>query len=113
MSTQFALDLRLARRKSGLTQCDVAQLTGVNQAAVAKLEKGKRMPTISQVCMFSLIFGKSFESLFAEQLEEAGRQLRANLPGLPAFGPVTPATFNRQSSLQRLERRLADQSTRL
>jgi transcriptional regulator with XRE-family HTH domain len=113
MSTQFALDLRLARRKSGLTQCDVAHLTGSDQATIAKLENGKRMPSVPQVCLFSLIFGKSFESLFAEQLNEAGQQLQANLPGLPANGPVTPATFNRESSLKRLERRLADQATRL
>jgi len=113
MSTQFALDLRLARRKSGLTQCDVSHLTGIEQPTIAKMEKGKRVPSIAQVCVLSMVFGRSFESLFADKLRDARTQLLANLPSLPAIGKVTAATFNRESTLKRLERRLADEHMRL
>jgi DNA-binding XRE family transcriptional regulator len=108
MSTQFAIDLRLARRKSGLTQGDVAQLIGTQQSTIGALEKGKRRPTVEQVCMLSLVFGRSFESLFADNLEAGRARLRANLPALPATRVLTAETFNRKASLERLQRRLAD-----
>ena len=107
MSTQFALDLRLARRKSGLTQMDVALLVGTQQSSIAALEKGQQRPTIEQICMLSLIFSRSFESLFADVLEEGRAQLRANIPALPAKRLLTAETFNREATLKRLERQLA------
>ncbi|MDG2001772.1 MAG: helix-turn-helix transcriptional regulator [Novosphingobium sp.] len=107
MSTQFALDLRLARRKSGLTQSDVALLIGTQQSAIVELEKGRQRPTVEQVCMLSLVFSRSFESLFADGLEEGRVRLRANMPALPANRTLTAETFNREASLKRLERQLA------
>lgn len=110
MSTQFALDLRLARRKSGLTQSDVALLIGTQQSTIGALEKGDQRPTVEQVCMLSLVFGRSFESLFADVLEEGRTRLRANLPELPASRQRTAETFNREASLKRLERQLASEA---
>ena len=45
MSTEFALDLRLARRKTGLTQRDIAHLLANQVTLVSELERGKRLPT--------------------------------------------------------------------
>jgi len=107
MSTQFGLDLRLARRKSGFTQSDVAQLIDSHQSTIAALENGKWLPTIEQICLFSLIFGRSFESLFAEVLEEGRVRLHRNLPRLAATQDGQAMASNRNASLQKLERGLA------
>lgn len=107
MSTQFGLDLRLARRKSGFTQSDVAQLIDSHQSTIAALENGKWLPTIEQICLFSLIFGRSFEGLFAELLEEGRAHLRRNLPRLAETQDGHAMANNRDASLQKLERGLA------
>ena len=60
--------------------------------------------------MLSLVFGRSFESLFADVLEEGRARLRENLPALPASRPLTAETFNREASLKRLERQLASEA---
>jgi|TARA_R110002049_G_scaffold269919_2_gene446831 transcriptional regulator with XRE-family HTH domain len=107
MSTEFGLDLRLARRKSGFTQRDIAQLISSHQSTIASLEKGKWPPTIRQICMLSLIYGRSFESLFSEVLADARAELRQNLPSIPATDVHSALSSNREASLQKLERRLA------
>lgn len=66
MSKQFGFDLRLARRESGFTQCDVAHLIESHQSNIVALEKGEHLPTLEQICALSLVFGRSFEGLFAE-----------------------------------------------
>jgi len=76
------------------------------------LENGKWLPTIEQICLFSLIFGRSFESLFAELLEEGRARLRLNLPSLPASTDGLAMTSNREASLQKLERGLAITASR-
>ncbi len=108
MSKEFAMDLRLARRKAGFIQRDCAHLLGVNKGQVSALEKGKRLPTISQICTLSLIYGRSFESLFAELLQEARLILTDRLKTLPELKRGYVATFNRKANLKRLEKRLAE-----
>ena len=71
MSTEFALDLRLARRKAGFTQRDCAHLLAIPTAILAQLESGKRLPSLVQICTLSVIYGRSFESLFGAILNEA------------------------------------------
>lgn len=109
MSTQFALDLRLARRKAGYTQGDVAHLLSGNQSLVSELEKGHRRPSLEQIVELSLIYGRSFESLFGELLTERQNVLHKRLKRLPEPARNTANTFNRASSLKTLERRLVSQ----
>lgn len=111
MSTEFALDLRLARRKAGLTQCDIAHLLGVHRARIWALEHGRQLPTVQQICTLSVIYGRSFESLFACVLAEASAAVRDRLRTLPALTRPTVVHFNREANLVRLERRLAEQTS--
>ena len=106
MSTEFSLDLRLARRKAGLTQHDTAQLLGVHQSVVFDLERGNLLPTLPQICALSVIFGRSFESLFFELMTGAKQAISGRLSLLPATVRSYVGTFNREASLQRMERRL-------
>ena len=108
MSTQFAHDLRLARKKSGYTQGDVAHLLAAQQSAVSDLEQGKMPPTLDQIIELSLIYGRSFESFFAEVLERCRIRMQERLKDLPSAGKQTAHSFNRPASLARLKRRLAE-----
>lgn len=110
MSSDFALDLRVARRQAGFTQEDVARLLGVTQSHVSDLEHGRVLPTLQQICSLSLIFGRSFESLFSELMRDARRTIGSRLAGLPQVVRSYVGTFNRESSLKRIERRLEVES---
>ncbi len=109
MSTQFALDLRLARRKAGYTQGDVAHLLSSHQSLVSELEQGQRRPSLEQIIDLSLIYGRSFESFFGELLSERQAALQKRLKRLPTLTKTTAHTFNRTSSLSRLKKRLDSQ----
>ena len=106
MSSQFALDLRLARKKAGYTQDDVAHLLATHQTVVSALEHGKRRPSLTEIVELSLIYGRSFESLFAEVMAESKEHLSVRLSTLPPPGRNVSSTFNRPGSLARLKRRL-------
>lgn len=108
MSSQFALDLRLARKKAGYTQDDLAHLLDTYQTVISQLEHGKIRPGLTQIIDLSLIYGRSFESFFAEVLAERKKHLSVRLSTLPAPGRQVMSTFNRPGSLTRLKRRLVE-----
>lgn len=105
MSTEFALDLRAARRKAGYTQGDIAQLLDSHQSHISDLEQGRIQPTLPQIISLSLIYGRSFESFFARVMRDCQEHLTARLASLPP-GSNTAGTFNRASSIKKLEQRL-------
>ncbi|MEO3416140.1 helix-turn-helix transcriptional regulator [Roseovarius sp. CAU 1744] len=110
MSSQFALDLRLARKKVGYTQDDIAHLMATHQAAVSRLEHGERRPSLTEIVELSLIYGRSFESIFSDVMAESKEHLSVRLSTLPSPGRKAMSTFNRPGSLARLKRRLAETS---
>ncbi len=106
MSTQFALDLRLARRKAGFTQRDIAHLMGTRKSTISELERGRRKPKLTQIVTMSVIYGRSFESLFAEEMCLAEAALRERIITLPMPPAKLASTFNRDASIERLAQRL-------
>jgi len=106
MTTQFALDLRLARRKAGYTQRDIAHLLGAQQSAVSDLERGRNLPRLEEIIALSLIYGRSFESLFSALVKEAQTALHKHLTNLPDNFRQYAGTLNREHSLKRLRRSL-------
>ncbi len=110
MSTEFALDLRLARRKAGFTQRDIAHLLGAHQSLISELERGHQTPTLEQIVTLSLIYGRSFESLFSQLMGTAREDLRKRIVRMPAAGRSYVGTFNRDASIDRLARRLANEN---
>ena len=109
MSTEFALDLKVARRKAGFTQNDLAHLLGSNQAQISELERGRMMPTLEQIVALSIIYSRSFEGLYAALLADARSRLRTRIVEMPTGGRSYVGTFNRDASIERLARRLADE----
>ena len=107
MSTEFALDLRLARRKSGFSQRDTAHLLGLNRSKLSLLETGLRLPSLVQICTLSLIYGRSFESLFGAIMAEARAALRQRILTMPKPTRKYAGAVNRDHSIERLARSLA------
>ncbi|MEQ9155794.1 MAG: helix-turn-helix transcriptional regulator [Roseitalea porphyridii] len=105
MQTDFALDLRRLRRQAGLTQRDCAHLLGVHSKRIWSLEYGRDLPSLTELCTLSLIYGRTFESLYAALLRDVRRELRERLETLPD-SRSSSLTFNRPSTLERLSSRL-------
>jgi transcriptional regulator with XRE-family HTH domain len=106
MTSQFAVDLRLARRKAGLTQQDVAHLLDIQQTRLSELERGRKEPTLRELCCLSIILNRRFEGLYADLLDEARFELRERLPDMPRTARLYLPTFNRTHTLKRLRRDL-------
>jgi transcriptional regulator with XRE-family HTH domain len=106
MTTQFALDLRLQRRKACYTQRDIAHLMGVQQSAVSDLERGRHLPDLEEIITLSLIYGRSFESLFAQLMHEAREELKKRLASIPQNVRQYAGTLSREHSLKWLNRSL-------
>ena len=82
-------------------------MLGVHQSAVSALERGAIEPSLHQICELSLIFGRSFESLFAAIMADKRQKIARRLAQLPALARSYVGTFNRASSIRKLEARLA------
>ncbi|MEJ6404939.1 helix-turn-helix transcriptional regulator [Yoonia sp. 2307UL14-13] len=107
MQTQFAADLRLARRKAGYLQSDIAACLGVQQSVVSALERGTQRPDLEQIITLSLIYGRSFEAFFEELMLECRQRLKGRVRRLGPERRQTAHTFNRAGSLRRLRHRLS------
>ena len=112
MSNTFALDLRVARKKSGLTQADLAYLLGASRGKVSHLERGGTLPTVRDICTLSMVYGKSFESLFAPVFEEVARKLNDRLSSLPDAPKGWLGRFNRQNTLSKLAAQISERRAR-
>lgn len=69
----FAVSLSLARQERNLTQQELADLLGVSQAYIARLESGKANPTLSKV-------GRIYAALWLKPIDQP-------FPLLRGYGP--------------------------
>jgi len=106
MYNNFAFDLKVARRKSGLSQSDCAHLLDVDRSKISRLERGDSPPTIRDICTLSLVHGKSFESLFGTVFQEVYDSLRERLASIPSEAGKRMSQFNRTNTLNQLASRL-------
>ncbi|MCT8327928.1 helix-turn-helix transcriptional regulator [Albidovulum sediminis] len=112
MKSQFALDLRVARRNAGLTQRDCAILLSIQASRFSEIESGKCLPRLAEICALSLIFGRTFESLYGVLFDGARDALRKTILKLPADTRVYVGTKNRDHTIERLAVRLAEEQYR-
>ena len=107
MKQVFALDLKVLRRKSGLTQRDCAHLLAVHPSKVSLIECGKSFPSIGNIAVLTVIYGRSFEQLCEHFIIEAHRQLYDRVRTMPRAPKRWLGRFNRQHTLDQLADRLA------
>ena len=110
MIDDFALTLRAARRKAGLSQGDVAHLLEVHPSKVSLWESGKAIPSIKQICRLSVVYGMGFEALFSGIFIDARGALRERLKDVPEAPRRWLGRFHRDNTLRALEHRLASLS---
>lgn len=63
-SDRWGANLRAARMAAGLTQVQLAQLVGLNQYTICKIENGDHRPKDQSRLDFARIFGLRVEDLF-------------------------------------------------
>lgn len=76
--------LRRIRRAKGLTQIQLAELAGVDQATISKIESGKRGGSLETYAILADAMKVSLADLFADDLDE-GEKLILN-----AFRHLSP-----------------------
>ena len=112
MFHDFALDLRAVRRNAGFTQDDCAHLLGCHRTRYTRFETGQSLPGLEDICLLSLIFGRSFESFFSDFLDHCRANLEARLATLPAAKSHGAGPGNRQKTLDRIAAGLDEAKTR-
>jgi len=55
---EIALELIKARKKSGLTQKEIASRMGTTQSVIARLESGKMLPSVKTLSRYAEATGK-------------------------------------------------------
>lgn len=65
------MQLRHIRKEKGLTQIELAQITGYSQAYISTLEKGERQPTLNTLKAISEALNVSIGELANEPQKRA------------------------------------------
>lgn len=110
MFEEFIFDLKVARKKSGLTQVDCGHLTGSSKNIISQIELGQRVPTVKELCLLSLIYGRSFDSFYADIMLQVRKDLVGKLKSMPSEPKGWPGSFARRRTLERLANRLEEES---
>jgi transcriptional regulator with XRE-family HTH domain len=85
-----ASEIRLARRRFGLTQRELAQAVGTSQATLSAYESGRKQPSVETLQRLLHACGSSLR-VGRPQLDRAGRHL-AEVLALAEALPFKPAT---------------------
>jgi transcriptional regulator with XRE-family HTH domain len=106
MKHQYALDLRVARRKSGLTQQDCGHLLGIDATRITRFESGKRPPSVAELAMLCFICGIPLAE-FADRIVEADASLlQKRLIKMPDCPKNWPDHETRANTLRELVEKL-------
>jgi len=106
--------LRAYRKRSGLTQRDVAYLLGCqNGAQVSRYEKRKRVPPLRTALACEAVFGVPIADLFAGISEVAGREIGKRLLGLRSKLQANSGEGHGKSEARQIARKLEWLNARL
>lgn len=102
----FSQSLIDARRKAGLSQADCAHLLGVSQAHVSRLERGRSVPSVTDLCGIAILFGRTMELLVEPLFRDRAMTIRKRLFDLPDVRTGWLGQFVRNNALRNLEARV-------
>lgn len=106
MSYDFALDLRVARRKAALTQADCAHLLGVSVSRISKLEAGRRLPSVVEFSVMCLLFDRHIEGIQRTIALSVARSLEERLGTIPDCPSNWTGRRNRLATLNTIAEKL-------
>ncbi len=107
MNHNFGRDLRVARRKSALSQADCAHLQGVNYSRISKLEAGRRLPTALELAILVLVLDQPAAPLIRELGFAVAEVLLQRLRTMPQAPTTWPDRRTRLQSLRTVADRLS------
>lgn len=96
---EVAEDIWSAPNKSGLRQVDCAHLLGVGNDRISNIETGRARPTVLEVALLSIVFGKPMESLLSGLIDEVVDDLIERLRTMPSAPRNQLETSNRPTTL--------------
>ncbi|MEW9921139.1 helix-turn-helix domain-containing protein [Marimonas sp. MJW-29] len=102
----FSQCLAEARRKAGLSQEDCAHLLGVSQSHISRLELGRAVPSVSDLCGVAVLFGRTMEVLVEPLFKDRAATIRERLFDLPEPRLKWLTRFARHNALRSLEARV-------
>ena len=103
----IALDLKVARRKAGLTQQDLAHLLEISAHRAAVLERADAFRyRPRELCTLSVIYDQPIEGLLGPWWPGVHQRLSQQLTSLPAPPATWINTYNRQHTIDGLAARL-------
>jgi transcriptional regulator with XRE-family HTH domain len=101
--------LKAERKRSSLTQTDVAALFGIESASkISRYERGTRLPTLKTALAYEVIFGRPVADLFSGTYrKERGTvaQRARRLAGKPVAGRKPSFLARRRESLKNISSR--------
>lgn len=105
---EVMIGLRVSRKKSGLSQEDIAHLLDTTQPRVSRLEAGQAALTIAELCKLVIIYNqdtsKIFYLLHAKMLDEVNQCLARMSGDIDISSPMAEL---RQTNLNELTNRLS------
>lgn len=110
MEHNFGLAIRALRRRSGLSQADLAHLLEVKQSRISRIESGFFEPTASELCALRLVYGQALGKRFETNIEDMKRLLRERLETIPQCPKNWRSRETRLATLDTLSKRLAERS---
>jgi len=78
---EVMVDLRVARKNSGLLQRDVAQLLGTIQPRISRLEQGRSVLSVKEACALLIIYNVAIEDMFSDLSNSIHEELVENIKG--------------------------------
>ena len=103
---EFSHSVLLARKKAGLSQADCAHLLGITRNRFSRLETGKAVPSVAELCGVAVLFGRTMEGLSGDLFTDRAQSLKERLFDLPEPRRHRLSRFNRAYTLEALADRL-------
>ncbi|MEQ1899550.1 MAG: helix-turn-helix transcriptional regulator [Devosia sp.] len=106
MVYNFSLDLKVARRRSSLSQSDCAHLLGIDHTRISRLEAGTSMPTMVELSILCLVFNRPVGGVAQDVILSILSDLENRLSSMPGCPENWPGRENRVKTLSSLADKL-------
>ena len=106
MVYNFSLDLKVARRRSSLSQADCAHLLGTDNTRISRLEAGTSMPNMVELSILCLVFNRPVGGVSQDVILSILNDLETRLSSMPGCPENWPGRDNRVKTLSSLAEKL-------
>jgi len=106
---EVMIDLKVARRESGLRQSDVAHLLEVSQSRISNLECGEGYLSPEELCRLLVIYDRTLDELLPLTMQKLRSRLKLSISNMSGDLSSDPEfSEQRQKTLYEVLQRLED-----